>query len=121
MERLEEKHEEELQRLRGEVARLRMSNELMGREMSKLKTIVGASMPGEFGGVDVDALASRKEVEALRAEVAKLRRLRDQERELDQGTTHAEIESLKRMVHALSMRLADVTDGQDRHAMPRLS
>ena len=113
MERLEQRHEEELQRLRGEVARLRMSNELMGRELGKLKTIVGASMPGEHGGVDVDALASRKEMEALRAEVSKLRRLREQERELDQGAVRAEIDSLKRMVNALSLRLADVTaEGQ---------
>jgi hypothetical protein len=70
-------------------------------------------MPGEHGGVDVDALASRKEMEALRAEVSKLRRLREQERELDQGAVRAEIDSLKRMVNALSLRLADVTaEGQ---------
>lgn len=30
--------------------------------------------------------------------------------QLDQGATHAEIDSLKRMVHALSLRLADVAE-----------
>ena len=39
-----------------QVARLRMSNELMNRELHKLKSLVGAGMPGEGGGVDVDAL-----------------------------------------------------------------
>lgn len=117
VERMEARQEEELQRMRGEVARLRMSNELMGRELAKLKTIVGAGMPGEHGGIDVDALASRKEVDALKAEISKLRRLRDQERELDQSAVHAEIDSLKRMVHSLSLRLADAADA----GAPRLS
>ena len=100
-----------MQRLRGEVARLRMSNELMGRELSRLKTVVGAALPGEGGGLDVESLATRKELEAVRAEVAKLRRMRDQERELDQSAMHAEVDHLKRLVHALTMRLADVADG----------
>ena len=81
IERMEARHEEELQRMRGEVARLRMSNELMSRELGKLKTIVGAALPGEHGGVDVDALASRKEVEALKLEMARMRRLHAQERD----------------------------------------
>lgn len=105
MERLEAKHEEELQRMRGEVARLRMSNELMSREMHKLKSLVGAQLPGDHGGVDVDALASRREVEALRAEVAKLRKLNSQEREADQGALHAELDSLRRAVHALALHI----------------
>lgn len=106
MERIEARHEEELQRMRGEVARLRMSNELMARELAKVKTVVGGSMPG----MDVEALASRKEVEALKMEVARLRRHNAQERESDQATMHAEMEALKRMVHALSLRVSDVTE-----------
>ena len=102
MERMESKHEEELQRMRGEVARLRMSNELMSRELGKLKSLVGASLPGEHGGIDVDALATKGEVDALKAEVAKLRRLGAQEREADKGALHAEIDSLRRAVHALA-------------------
>ena len=73
---------------------------------------MGAGLPGEHGGLDVDALASKKELEALRLEVGRLRRGREQERELDQGALHAELDSLKRMVHALSLRLADVADAQ---------
>jgi len=107
MERLEARHEEELQRMRGEVARLRMSNELMGRELGKLKSLVGASLPGEHGGIDVDSLATRREVDALKAEVAKLRRLGAQEREADQGAVHAELDSLKRAMHGLSLRLEE--------------
>ena len=110
MERLEARHEEELQRMRGEVARLRMSNELMSRELTKLKTVVGASMPGEHGGLDLDSLASRKEVEALKMEVARLRRINSQERESDQAALHAELDSLKRTVHALSLRISDVAE-----------
>ncbi|KOO29923.1 kelch repeat [Chrysochromulina tobinii] len=102
MERLEARHEEELQRMRGEVARLRMSNELMGRELGKLKTLVGASLPGEHGGLDVEALATKAQLDVLKAEVAKLRRLGAQEREADKGAMHAEIDSLRRAVHALA-------------------
>ena len=109
MERMEARHEEELQRMRGEVARLRMSNELMARELTKLKTLVGASMPGERGGVDVDALASRKEVEALRLELGRLRKLNAQEREGDHAALHAEIDSLKRTVHALSLHMTEAS------------
>ena len=110
MERLEARHEEELQRMRGEVARLRMSNELMSRELSKLKTVVGAAMPGEHGGIDVDALATRREVEALKMEMARMRRLHAQEREGDQVAMHAEMDSLKREMRALSTRLSDRVD-----------
>ena len=95
-----------------------MSNDLMGRELNKLKTIVGAGLPGEHGGLDVDALASRKEVEMLRHEVGKLRRMRENERQLDQGAVNAEIDSLKRMVHALSARLADVAEASINGAPP---
>ena len=115
-ERLEARHEEELQRLRGEVARLRMSNELTGRELAKLKSIVGAELPGTHGGLDVDALASRKEVDDLKHELTKLRRRHEQERELEGGAMRAEIDSLKSMVQALSLRLAESENG-----MPRLS
>jgi N-acetylneuraminic acid mutarotase len=110
MERMESRHEEELQRMRGEVARLRMSNELMSRELSKLKTIVGAAMPGEHGGMDIDSLATRKEVEGLKMEMARMRRLHAQEREGDQAAAHAEMDSLKRMLHALSLRISDVAE-----------
>jgi chromosome segregation ATPase len=111
IERLEARHEEELQRMRGEVARLRMSNELMSREMSKLKSVVGAALPGEYGGIDVDSLASRKEVEALKAELAKLKRQHSQERDSDQGALHAEVDSLRRAMHSLSMRVNDMQGG----------
>jgi N-acetylneuraminic acid mutarotase len=114
LERMEARHEEELQRMRGEVARLRMSNELMGRELGKLKSLVGASMPGEHGGLDVDALATKQEVEALRAEVAKLRRLHSQERESDKGALRAEVDSLRRAVHMLSVRLDGADAGESR-------
>ena len=83
-----------------------MSNELMNRELHKLKSLVGAGMPGEAGGVDVDALASRGEVEALKAELAKARRLHTQERDADKGALHAEIDALRRAVQALTTRAA---------------
>jgi cell division protein FtsB len=79
-----------------------MSNELMGRELGKLKTLVGASLPGEHGGLDVEALATKAQLDVLKAEVAKLRRLGAQEREADKGAMHAEIDSLRRAVHALA-------------------
>ena len=104
--------------MRGEVARLRMSNELMGRDLAKLKTLVGTMLPGEHGGVDVDALASRKEIDALRAEMAKLRRLHAQEREADQGASRAEVDALRRTVHALSLRLSDVAEAAGPPPMP---
>ena len=93
-----------------------MSNELTGRELAKLKSIVGAELPGTHGGLDVDALASRKEVDDLKHELTKLRRRHEQERELEGGAMRAEIDSLKSMVQALSLRLAESENG-----MPRLS
>ena len=79
--------------------------------MHKLKSLVGAQLPGDHGGVDVDALASRREVEALKAEVAKLRKLGSQEREADQGALHAELDSLRRAVHALALHIDEGREG----------
>ena len=76
----------------------------------------GAELPGTHGGLDVDALASRKEVDDLKHELTKLRRRHEQERELEGGAMRAEIDSLKSMVQALSLRLAESENG-----MPRLS
>ena len=118
VERMEARQEEELQRMRGEVARLRMSNELMGRELHKLKSLVGVALPGGSGGggVDVDSLAHKREVEGLKAELASLRRLHAQEREADQNALHAEMDSLRRMVQALAVRVAD--DGRGAPPLP---
>lgn len=60
-----------------------------------------------WSSIDVDSLATRREVDALKAEVAKLRRLGAQEREADQGAVHAELDSLKRAMHGLSLRLEE--------------
>ena len=114
IERLEMRHEEELQRMRGEVARLRMSNELMAREMAKLKALVG-TQHGGGGNFDVDALASRREIEELKGEVQRLRRKNAQERDADAGAMRAEMDALKRMVNALSMRVTpDIADDAGR-------
>ena len=59
--------------LRGEVARLKMANDVLTKEMAKMKALVGAKATAA-GGVDVDDLASRREVEGLRAELGKFKR-----------------------------------------------
>ena len=104
--RMEERHEDELKRMRGEVARLRMSNELMAKDLTKLKAIVGTSK-GAKDNFDVDELASKTELEALRAEVGKLRRQAASERDAEKATAQLEIESLRRELRALEVRVRD--------------
>ena len=81
-----------------------MSNDLMAREMSRMKALVGSKAPA-VRGLDVDDLASRREVAELRAEIGKLRRQAAQERDVAEGSTHAQLEQLKRAVNSLEYKL----------------
>ena len=76
----------------------------MAREMSRMKALVGSKAPAARG-LDVDDLASRREVAELRAEVGKLRRQAAQERDVAEGSTHAQLEQLKRAVNSLEYKL----------------
>ena len=59
-----------------------MSNEVLTKELHKMKTLVGAANPAADGaGVDVDALASKRELESIRVELSKLRRQGSQDHE----------------------------------------
>ena len=70
-------------------------------------------------GADLEARAKWARKDAADC-AAKRDELRARSRELDRAATHAEIDSLKRMVHALSARLSDVADGAAAGA-PRLA
>ena len=85
-------------------ARLKMSSDLMAREMARMKALVGSKAPASRG-VDVDDLASRRDVAELRSELAKFRRHAAQEREVADGATHAQLEQLKRLVRSLEYKL----------------
>ena len=103
--RREEQTAETMKQLRGEIARLKMANELMGKEMTRLKTLVGARTPGAAGGIDPDALATKGELEALRAEVAKSKRTAAQERELATGRMQSELDEMKRMMRSFQLKM----------------
>ena len=95
---------EAMKTMRGEIARLKVANELMNKEMMRLKTLVGAKTPGAGGGIDVDDLASKGEVEALRTELGRSKRQAQQERELAKGSVQAELDELKRALRALEIK-----------------
>ena len=84
---------DEIKKLRGELARLKMSNEVLTKELHKMKTLVGAANPAADGaGVDVDALASKRELESIRVELSKLRRQGSQDHE----ALRLEVQQIKR-------------------------
>ena len=95
---------EAMKTMRGEIARLKVANELMNKEMMRLKTLVGAKTPGAGGGIDVDDLASKGEIEALRTELGRSKRQAQQERELAKGSVQAELDELKRALRALEIK-----------------
>ena len=78
--------------------------EFGGKETTQLKTLVGARTPGA-AGVDPDALATRGELEALRAEVAKSnKRTAAQERELATGRLRSELDEMTRMLRSFQLK-----------------
>ena len=92
-ERWEASTADEIKKLRGELARLKMSNEVLTKELHKMKTLVGAANPAADGaGVDVDALASKRELESIRVELSKLRRQGSQDHE----ALRLEVQQIKR-------------------------
>jgi len=114
LERMEAKHGEEMKVLRGEVARLKMANETMTRDMARMKALVGGRAPAAKG-IDVEDLASRRDVAELRAELAKHRRQAAQDREVSDGTLSAQVDQLRRIVRGLEQRLPPPRPDEPRH------
>ena len=105
LQRREEQAQEMMKVMRGEIARLKVANELSNKEMNRLKALVGARTPGSAGGIDPDDLATKGELEALRLELVKSKRQAAQERELATGRVQAELDEMKRQLRGLQLKL----------------
>jgi len=105
LQRREEQAQEMMKVMRGEIARLKVANELSNKEMNRLKALVGARTPGSAGGIDPDALVTKGELEALRLELVKSKRQAAQERELATGRVQAELDEMKRQLRGLQLKL----------------
>jgi hypothetical protein len=73
---------------------------------------------GVAGGLDCDDLASRKDVESMRHEVARSRRQASQDLDSWQVTVRAELEGLKRSVQGLELSLQQAQQQQGPPAAP---
>ena len=96
-----ERHEIELKQLRGEVARLKVANALLTKDVSQMKALAGVHVTegggaAAGGGVDMEDLASKKEILQLRAELSRARKQAREEAALRQSEICAELEVLKR-------------------------
>ena len=96
-----ERHEIELKHLRGEVARLKVANALLTKDVTRMKALAGVQVTeggggAAGGGVDMEELASKKEILQLRAELSRARTQAREEAALRQGEICAELEVLKR-------------------------
>ena len=96
-----ERHEIELKQLRGEVARLKVANALLTKDVSQMKALAGVHVTegggaAAGGGVDMEELASKKEILQLRAELSRARKQAREEAALRQSEICAELEVLKR-------------------------
>ena len=60
---------------------------------------------GGAGGIDPDELATKSELEAMRAELAKSKRQAAQERELARGGLQSELDEMKRMLRSLELKM----------------
>ena len=105
LQRREEQAQEMMKVMRGEIARLKVANELSNKEMNRLKVLVGARTPGSAGGIDPDELATKGELEALRLEMVKSKRQAAQERELASGRVQTELDEMKRQLRGFQLKL----------------
>jgi len=123
IERLQQAHREETKQLRGEIARLKMNHDSMAADLARMKALVGAQkqFQGAQGGFDVDALVTKKEFDALRLELSKVRRAGTAEVEVAQGSMAAELDDMRRTVRILEYRLAGFMEGTPSTATVALS